>query len=388
MPRVKLYEHSAKTIISKALPLPYRGIRIDENTDLKKLVASLPKNKTYVVKVDQGVKKRMKNGLVVLNISPAEIPAALKKLKLKKFDNFLVEEFLPHKPNEEKYFSLERQRDGIVASVSDKGGIDIEDNPDSIKTFILEPKNYSALEKLTGLSPDMLQKIRQTFDELCFSFLEINPLVVKNETPYFLDLAATVDSAGEFFVSGTWGEKDIVAMALKTTEEKTVKILKDNSPAALSLAVINPNGSIFLLLSGGGASLVVADEVANLGAANELANYGEYSGNPSEEETYLYTLEIISLLKKSRAKRKILIIGGGVANFTDVRATFRGIIRALEKNKITLQKMSTKIFVRRGGPGQTEGLASMQKFLNDNNFDGGVYGPELPLQKIVELALC
>ena len=203
MPRVKLYEHSAKTAMSKALGIPYRGIKIDKNTDFKKLTAALPKNKKYVVKVDQGVKKRMKNGLVILNVNTSEIPEAIKKIEIASpsarndktgsittrphpkpplkmrgsiYSNFLVEEFLPHTPGEEKYFSLERQRDGIIASVSSQGGIDIEDNPDSIKTFILEPKNYSALEKLTGLTSDMLEKINQTFDENYFSERELKIL--------------------------------------------------------------------------------------------------------------------------------------------------------------------------------------------------------------------
>ena len=33
---------------------------------------------------------------------------------------------------------------------------------------------------------------------------------------------------------------------------------------------------------------------------------------------------------------KILIIGGGIANFTNVAATFKGIIRALEGVKVGL----------------------------------------------------
>ncbi len=387
MPRVKLYEYSAKKIILGQLNLPYSGMPVKAGDDFANVAKKLPAKYTYTVKVDQGVKKRFKNGLVFLNVKTSGIASALRNLKERGYNNFLIEKFIPHEQKSEKYFSLERERGKIIASVSAQGGIDIEANPKTIKTFAFKQKNYPALAKLTGLKSDTLEKIRQTFDKYYFSFLEINPLVIKNRKVHFLDLAATVDSAGEFFVQAAWSENDIVAPILQTPEEKTVKILKENTPAALSLSVVNPNGSIFLLLSGGGASIVLADEVANLGAAAELANYGEYSGNPSEEETYLYVNQIISLMKKSRAKNKILIIGGGVANFTDVRATFRGIIRALAENKTALKKMKTKIFVRRGGPGQTEGLALMQKFLTDNNFKNAVYGPELPLQKIVELAL-
>ena len=105
-------------------------------------------------------------------------------------------------------------------------------------------------------------------------------------------------------------------------EELTVQELSDNSQASFSLERINADGSIWLLLSGGGASVVVADEVHNLGFGKQLGNYGEYSGNPNTEETRLYTEQVIKLMLKSKAQHKVLIIGGGVANFTDVRTDF------------------------------------------------------------------
>jgi hypothetical protein len=46
---------------------------------------------------------------------------------------------------------------------------------------------------------------------------------------------------------------------------------------------------------------------------------------------------------------KVLIIGGGIANFTNVAATFKGIIKALKEFKQPLIDHKVKIFVRRGG---------------------------------------
>jgi len=61
-----------------------------------------------------------------------------------------------------------------------------------------------------------------------------------------------------------------------------------------------------------------------LGGSDELANYGEYSGAPSEQQTYEYAKTILSLMTKEKDERgKVLIIGGGIANFTNVAATFR-----------------------------------------------------------------
>jgi ATP citrate (pro-S)-lyase len=56
----------------------------------------------------------------------------------------------------------------------------------------------------------------------------------------------------------------------------------------------------------------------------------------------------------------VLIIGGGIANFTNVAATFGGIIDALKNYKEGLQRHKVKIFVRRGGPNYQEGLKKMR----------------------------
>ena len=186
---------------------------------------------------------------------------------------------------------------------------------------------------------------------------------------------------------GGWNEDDIVSEKHKSPEEMSVAILNKKSQAALSLTLLNPNGTIWVLLSGGGASITLADEVHNLGFGKELGNYGEYSGNPNAEETYLYTCEVSALLLKSNKRRLILIIGGGVANFTDIRITFKGIIKALEKFKNKMKKRKIKIFVRRGGPHEKEGLEAMEEWLKQNKMYGLVSGPNLPLNEIVRSAL-
>lgn len=57
---------------------------------------------------------------------------------------------------------------------------------------------------------------------------------------------------------------------------------------------------------------------------------------------------------------KILIIGGGIANFTNVASTFKGIITALKEYQHQLQQHQVRIFVRRGGPNYQEGLKAMR----------------------------
>jgi ATP-citrate lyase beta-subunit len=163
--------------------------------------------------------------------------------------------------------------------------------------------------------------------------------------------------------------------------------LAHRSQSSFRLEVINQDGQVFVLLSGGGASVTLADEVNNQGFGRQLGNYGEYSGNPTTDETYVYTNQIISLLLKSKARSKVLIIAGGVANFTDVRATFAGVIKALDVAASQLKQQGVRIYVRRGGPYQAEGLATMKEFLEAKGLLGEVAGPEMLLSDIVTKAL-
>jgi succinyl-CoA synthetase beta subunit len=189
-------------------------------------------------------------------------------------------------------------------------------------------------------------------------------------------MAAEVDSAGTTL-------QLLPDRALAASEVKVNEI--DNStPASLKFRLINPEGSIWMLLSGGGASLVLADEVADLGLGKELANYGEYSGDPSDDDVYSYTKIVLSqLLESKNSQRKALIIAGGVANFTDVAKTFRGLIRALDEQKKALVKARVKVFVRRGGPNEARGLSAMDHFLTDSNLRGSVYGHNTKLTQVI-----
>ena len=67
-----------------------------------------------------------------------------------------------------------------------------------------------------------------------------------------------------------------------------------------------------------------SDTICDLGCVEELANYGEYSGAPSENQVYEYAKVIMSLLtKEHHPDGKALIMGGGIANFTNVATTFK-----------------------------------------------------------------
>ncbi len=387
MARKKISEFTAKSLLFSRLGIPYTGVSLIGTDTVTP--SNFDKDKLYVVKVDEGVKGRMKKGLVSLKVPATEIRNKIQELSEKGYHRFLVEEFIPHEAFQEKYFSLERTREGITMYYSDKGGIDIESNQQTVQKTILDKSTTESVTSFLGLSLTAFQKIITVFNELYFSFLEVNPLVITEDAIYFLDLAVEVDSSAEFFVKDGWTALDFVGDELfgqKTEEEKNIIALKAKSQAAFKLDMLNPQGSIWMLLSGGGASIVLADEAYNQGRGTDVANYGEYSGNPNQEETYIYTKNILKLLLKSPAPKKVLIIGGGVANFTDIKTTFGGVIRALDEVKDDLAKQHVKVFVRRGGPNQEAGLHAMKIFLQNAQILGGVWDPSLVLSDVITKA--
>ena len=46
--------------------------------------------------------------------------------------------------------------------------------------------------------------------------------------------------------------------------------------------------------------LLFSDTICDLGGVDELANYGEYSGAPSEQQTYDYAKTILSLMTREK----------------------------------------------------------------------------------------
>lgn len=379
MSRIKLTEHRAKSLL---LGGAYRGIPLRSGA---KMV--IPKGR-WVAKVDQGVKKRMKQGLVAVDKPAKALLSAIRSWEKKGFSNFILEPFLPHDAKEERYFSLERVRDGVRMLYAKEGGIDIEAHPEAVEMYLIRnQEDVPAIAKKAELPEKFLADTYEVFDSRFFSFLEINPLVVKGGTVHLLDAALLVDSAAAFFAGDSWSEKDALGSKAKHRAEQAVAELQKTTPASLKLTVMNPNGALFFLLSGGGGSIVIADEAAEKGAGKLIGNYGEYSGGPTREEVHLYAREVLDLMLASKAKKKALVIAGGVANFTDVKATFAGIIDAFREKAVALKKAGVKVFVRRGGPNEAAGLRHMRGFLSAEGLLGSVHGSDAPLTQAVDEAV-
>ena len=90
---------------------------------------------------------------------------------------------------------------------------------------------------------------------------------------------------------------------------------------------------------------------------------------------------------KSPTRNKVLIIGGGIANFTDIAKTFTGVAQAIKTFQNEFRKQRVKIFVRRGGPNYQEGLQNLRNLGKELKIPVEVYGPEMYMTEVVNLAL-
>lgn len=333
----------------------------------------------WVIKPDELVGKRAKHGLVKVG-NGKEIRAFLDEYQGKeveisgvrdRLEYFLIEPYVEHE--EEWFVAIRSRAEGDEILWSKQGGVEVEkQKPESI--LVPLGKEYK------GQWRDLYRK----FVELDFTSLEINPLAKAGNKFVPLDVKARLDDAARFWHLKDWGEIEFPTPwgRRKLAEEETIEALDEKSGASLKLTILNSKGKIWLLVAGGAASVVYADTVVDLGYMKELANYGEYSGNPSTEEMYQYVKLFLRVMlgEGKETVNKKLLIGGAIANFTDVAKTFKGMVQALNEISGELKKQGVEILVRRGGPNYKEGLAMMEQF-------GQVYGPETPMTKIINLCL-
>lgn len=419
MAQCGIREFDAKLLLARNLQ-KYSSEQISVNgklasvtpeTDLKKLGKGKGEewlnNSKLVVKPDQLFGKRGKHGLILLN---ADLKVAVKFIeeRMNKLStvgktagtltHFLIEPFIPHE--KEYYVTISTERDNDVIFFSTQGGIDVEENWSSVvrievpvgsdieKISIEEKMKIPAGEKKKVAS--FIRALYKFFVDFGFTFFEINPATIVGDLVVPLDVVARVDDAAAFECEQKWGQLEFPpAFGLSLSkEEQFIQSLDEKSGASLKLTVLNPEGRIWTMVAGGGASVIYADTIVDLGFGGELANYGEYSGDPNTEETYQYAKTVLDLMtRKKHAKGKVLLIGGGIANFTDVANTFKGIIQALREFKDKLKENNVKIFVRRGGPNYEVGLKLMKSLEVELGVPIQAFGPETHMTKIISLSL-
>jgi ATP citrate (pro-S)-lyase len=289
----------------------------------------------------------------------------------------VVEEMVSHGTEDERYLSIDLQREGALVLYSEKGGVEIEENTEEIQRFFIPRTDVLAAQSTFEIPGVPLNSLLEAMGRYHLSFLEINPFLALNNTFLPLDLAVEIDDAKASKLP-VWVEAHILKKA-STPEEKAVAAQDETTAAALTLKVLNKNGSILTLLSGGGASLVTIDTLVTAGLQDKIINYSEYSGAPTRDETHAYVNTLLATLFSSNAPKKAILIAGGVANFTDILATFEGIVDAFTDQIEELKARNVYVCVRRGGPNQEKGLAYLKDFLSKNGITCDVHDPSLSL---------
>ena len=95
-----------------------------------------------------------------------------------------------------------------------------------------------------------------------------------------LDMAAKIDETAKFEVGNQWGKVEFPPPFGRPLlpAEAYIAELDGKTGASVKLTILNPAGRVWTMVAGGGASVIYADTLCDLGAGEELANYGEYSG--------------------------------------------------------------------------------------------------------------
>jgi ATP-citrate lyase beta-subunit len=321
--------------------------------------------------------------------------------------HFIIEPFTPHTQDQEYYISATTVGEDDVLYLSAEGGMEVEEGWDEKVNEVSISINMSDedMEKAVraNIPADIPANNKEAFAnfaidffkfyrDLNFAYLEINPIVMlDNGEMAILDLVARLDDTAGFMMRDAWGDIEFptaFGMEDMSPEEEAIAEADSKSGASLKLTILNPKGRIWTMVAGGGASVVYADTIADLAGVEDLANYGEYSGGPTTGETKFYAETIFDLMTRHEDSRgKVLVIGGAIANFTDVAKTFTGIIQALDNYADKLKAHDTKIYVRRGGPNYEKGLKDIKAAAERLGLYMEVYGPETHVTDIVRMAL-
>ena len=354
------------------------------------------KQSKLVVKAHEALGSRFKLGLVKVDLDWKGAQAAAKEMLGRQVGSItvsqvIVSEMVPHK--DEYYAAVKSTRDGAEILVANCGGIEVESNWDRVKKLRLEigdQPSQQALEKLAkeaGFSGAVARKVAAFAGKLftCFDsedaqYLEVNPVVARQSDGELIALDAVTLLDGDAKFRHTDWNFPFAAEFGRAYTKPEMEVMAVDSKIKGSVKFIEiPGGDTAMLPAGGGASVYYSDAVVARGG--KLANYAEYSGDPPDWAVEVLTEKVCSL-----PGIKNIIVGGAIANFTDVKKTFGGIIAGFRKAKDDGKLKGVKIWVRRGGPREKEGLEAM-KALREEGFDIHVYDRHTPLTDIVDMAL-
>ncbi len=354
------------------------------------------KRSKLVVKAHEALGSRFKLGLVKVDLDLKGAEAATKEMIGRRIGSItvsqvIVSEMIAHK--EEYYCAVKSTRDGADVLVANCGGIEVESNWDRVKRLSLEVGQTPSADALEHLAKDagftgalikkmadFAAKMFACFDNEDAQYLEVNPVVMRQSDGELVALdAVTLLDGDAKFRHPDWNFPFAAEFGRAYSKDELEVMAVDSKIKGSVKFIEIPGGDTAMLPAGGGASVYYSDAV--VAREGKLANYAEYSGDPPDWAVEVLTEKVCSL-----PGIKNIIVGGAIANFTDVKKTFGGIINGFRKAKSDGKLTGVKIWVRRGGPREKEGLDAMRA-LREEGFDINVFDRYTPLTDIVDKAL-
>jgi len=354
------------------------------------------KQSKLVAKAHEALGSRFKLGLVKVGLDLEAAVASTKEMIGRQVGSItvsqvIISEMIAHK--NEYYCAVKSTRAGSEILVANCGGIEVESNWDRVKRLTLEIGQQpwlEALEKLVNDAgftgplakkmADFAGKMFTCFDNEDAQYLEVNPVVIRESDGELVAVdAVTLLDGDARFRHPDWNFAFAAEFGRAYSKDEMEVMAVDSKIKGSVKFIEIPGGDTAMLPAGGGASIYYSDAVVARGG--KLANYAEYSGDPPDWAVEVLTEKVCSL-----PGIKNIIVGGAIANFTDVKKTFGGIINGFRKAKSEGKLNGVKIWVRRGGPREKEGLDAMRT-LKEEGFDINVFDRYTPLTDIVDKAL-
>lgn len=371
---MNLYEWEGKELFAKhGLVIP-RGVVVRPGDDVGKKYEELGITEV-VVKAQILSGKRGKNNGIKFCSSVEEVVAACAELLANQIKGMqvtavLIEEKLTIA--EEHYCSIVYDTNSKQPTLiySSQGGMDIEEvAEEKIIRIPLDIRTDTLPEAQANW--DFAQKLYAVFKTEDARVVEINPLIKTAEGNWVAADAKIALDDDAFYRHKEWEVLEPRTMLGRAPTEREILVKKidegENYYRGTAGKYIEMDGDIGLILNGGGASIANMDALLAVGL--KPANYTEYSGNPPREKVYALAKIVLS-----KPGLKGLWMCGVVANFTNMKDTFMGIIDALDEIKPTYP-----IVVRRDGPESAEAMQLMRECGERNNLNIKLFTKAMPM---------